>query len=332
MKKKQVSYSASIIAYCRAYHARHDKPAIFDDFLADQLITDEERAGFEKMIYRSSKVMHYISSRKTVPAMIRFMLPRHIQNLCGTVAPREPGQVATPGAAVDWYMHAHGAPALAISRGRYAEDRLAEEIGNGIRQYVILGAGLDTFAFRRPEMMEVLELFEVDRPGTQTSKRQRISERGWEVSRQQHFVPVDFTRQRLDEALQDAKFNPQALSFFNWLGVTYYLPREVVFNTLRAIAGIAPRGSVVVFDYLDADAFDPGKVSPRGQWFLLSHAAGEKMQTGFEPLSLANDLAPLGFRLKENLDPSSIEEIFFKERKGEYHAQEHVHFACAVVE
>ncbi|MEN6326919.1 MAG: SAM-dependent methyltransferase, partial [Syntrophomonas sp.] len=234
--------------------------------------------------------------------------------------------------ALDWYMHAHGGLALSVSRSRYTEDSLVEEVSKGVKQYLILGAGMDTFAFRCPELLEKLQVFEVDYPATQAFKRQRLTELGWEIPKQLYFVPVDFTHQRLDEELKYSSYDPKAPGFFNWLGVTYYLSRETVFDTLRMVAGIAPKGSTIIFDYLDTDAFDHAKVAPRGQWFLWSHNAGEKMRSGFDPSTLSHDLAALGLRLEENLSPSDIEKLYFQGHPGKYHAQEHVHFACAVVE
>jgi len=332
MKKNKTSYSASIITYCRAYHAAHDEPKIFDDFLAGHLLTEEQRKNFDEMIYKSNKALYYIGSRKAVPSIIKFLLPRRFKRTFEAIAPKDLNLISTPTSAVDWYMHAHGAPALAVSRSRYTEDSLAEAVRKGVKQYVILGAGMDTFAFRRPELMVKLPVFEVDHLATQAFKRQRITELGWEIPKQLHFVPVDFTRQKLDEELKNSSYDPKALGFFNWLGVTYYLPRETVFDTLRTIAGIAPKGSTIIFDYLDTDVFDHAKVAPRGQWFLWSHVAGEKMQSGFDPSTLAKDLAALGLRLIENLSPANIEKLYFQGHPGNYHAQEHAHFACAVVE
>jgi len=332
MRKNKTSYSASIITYCRAYHAAHDEPKIFDDFLAGHLLTEEQRKNFDGMIYKSNKALYYIGSRKAVPSIIKFLLPRRFKRTFEAIAPQDLNLISSPTSAVDWYMHAHGGLALAVSRSRYTEDSLAAAVGKGVRQYVILGAGMDTFAFRRPELMGKLQVFEFDHPATQSFKRQRLTELGWEIPKQLHFVPVDFTRQRLDEELENSLYDPKARGFFNWLGVTYYLSRETVFDTLRTIANIAPKGSTIIFDYLDADAFDPAKVAPRGQWFLWSHVAGEKMQSGFDPSTLSHDLAALGLCLKENLSPADIEKLYFQGHPGNYHAQEHVHFACAVVE
>ena len=332
MKKNKTSYSASIITYCRAYHAAHDDPKIFDDFLAGHFLTEEQRTNFDGMIYKSNKALCYIGSQKVVPSIIKFFLPRRVKRTFEAIAPKDLKLISSPTSAVDWYMHAHGAPALAVSRARYTEDSLVEAVGKGVKQYVILGAGLDTFAFRCPELMEKLRVFEVDHPATQAFKRQRLTELGWEIPEQLYFVPVDFTRQRLDESIKNSSYDPKALGFFNWLGVTYYLPCETVLDTLLTVAGIAPKGSTIIFDYLDTDVFDPAKVAPRGQWFLWSHKAGEKMKSGFDPSTLSHDLSALGLRLKENLSPSDIEALYFRGHPGNYHAQEHVHFACAVVE
>lgn len=329
--KNKTSFSASIITHCRAYHAEHDDPRIFNDYLAGSLLTEEERANFDRMTYKSIKVLYFICSRQTVPAIIRFFLPRYYTRTFAAIAPRDPKLISNQAATVDWYMHAHGALALSISRSRYTEDRLLEALGKGVTQYVILGAGMDTFAFRHLELMNKLRVFEVDLSATQAIKRQRLKELGWEIPEELHFVPVDLTSQRLDEALINASYDPKVPSFFNWLGVTYYLPIETVYDTLRTIAGIAPQGSTVIFDYLDTDVFDPAKAAPRGQWLLWS-SAGEKIKSGFDPATLNNDLADLGLRLIENLGPENIEERYFRGHPGGYHAQEHAHLACVVVE
>ncbi len=330
MNVNKESVMAWVAAYCRAYHAGHDDPKIFDDFLANHLLTEEERTTFERRVYFGAKVIHYLGSRKAVPSIIKFLLPRRFR-ICEAIAPKDLTLISSQTSALDWWMQVNGGVALVLSRARYTEDKLVEAVRKGVKQYVILGAGMDTFAFRRPELVEKLQVFEVDRPAPQALKRQRIAELGWEIPKQLYFIPVDFTRQRLDEALKNSRYDPKALGFFNWLGVTYYLPRETVFDTLRTLAGIAPKGSTVIFDYLDTDVFDHAKAAPRAQLFLMS-AVGEKMKTGFDPSTLSHDLAALGLSLTENLSPSDIEERYFLGRTDNYHALEQAHFACAVVE
>jgi O-methyltransferase involved in polyketide biosynthesis len=156
----------------------------------------------------------------------------------------------------------------------------------------------------------------------------------WEHPAKLHFISIDFTKESLVTALtSSSSYDPKVKTFFNWLGVTYFLTRDEVFTTLRSITEIAPAGSIVVLDYLDIDAFIPEKSSPQIQKSLeYLRKIGEPMITGFNPSTLAEELASLGFSLQENLSPADIEERYFKGRTDGYHAYEYAHFACAVVE
>ena len=114
--------------------------------------------------------------------------------------------------------------------------------------------------------------------------------------------------------------------------MTPYITHEVVFDTLRAIAGVAPAGSLVVFDYMDPDAFVPERAAKRMQRMqAIVRQAGEPMKAGFDPSTLGADLEALGLRLQEDLSPADIEECYFKGRSDGYHAYEHVHFAQVAV-
>lgn len=333
MKKNKASFTASLMAYFRAYHAAHDDPKIFDDYLASHLLTEEERTTLDRNLHRAVKIFHYLGSQKAVASVIKFFLPRHVGRTMEAFAPGNFTVTKSQAAALNWYTQAIGGPTLSLSRARYMEDKLEEAVKQGVKQYVILGAGMDTFAFRRPELVEQLQVFEVDHPDTQALKCQRLAELGWEIPKQLHFIPVDFTREKLDEALKHSPYDPQEPGFFSWMGVTYYLTPSEVFNTLRTVADISPKGSTVIFDYMDTDAFNNSKVAPRVQMMIWSAGSvGEKMKTGFDPSTLFKGLAALGLHLKENLSPSEIEERYFRERTDNYHAVEHAHFAFAMVE
>ncbi len=129
---------------------------------------------------------------------------------------------------------------------------------------------MDTFAFRQPEIMEELEVFEVDHPATQKFKLHRIAELGWKHPTKLHFIPIDFTKESLITALtSSSSYDPKVKTFFNWLGVTYFLTQDEVFTTFRSIKEIVPENSTIVFDYLDADAFIPEKSSPQIQKTLF---------------------------------------------------------------
>src|SRR5437867_9656572 len=130
-------------------------------------------------------------------------------------------------------------------RSRLAEDSLAEATQRGVRQYVVLGAGLDTFAYRNPHLSGSLRVFEVDHPATQAWKRSRLVEGGIAVPPNLTFVPIDFETVRLPTALAVAGFRDDQPSWFAWLGVTMYLTRPAFDQTLRFIAA-RPAGSGVV--------------------------------------------------------------------------------------
>jgi methyltransferase (TIGR00027 family) len=228
-------------------------------------------------------------------------------------------------------MQTHNGP-ITLSRSRYTEDQLVAALAQDVQQYVILGAGFDTFAFRRPDLLDRLQVFEIDHPATQAIKQQRLALLNRPYPPQLHFVPIDFTTRRLSDVLPQSAYDPHKRSFFSWLGVTYYLTREVVLDTLRDVAGIALPGGAIVFDYMDADAFRPERAAKRVQLLqAIARQVGEPMQTGFDPIELAAELDRAGFRLEEDLDPAAIEARYFQHRSDEYHAFEHVHFARAVV-
>jgi methyltransferase (TIGR00027 family) len=201
------------------------------------------------------------------------------------------------------------------ARSRYAEDELALGVRRGVRQYVILGAGLDTFAYRNPHPEEVLRVFEVDYPTTQTWKRARLEEAGVAPPGNLTFAPVDFETQTLEEGLRIAGYDPAKCTFFSWLGVTEYLTTKVVMATLRFIAS-APVGSGVVFDYM----ISPSLLTPaqRSRLDAVSRrvaSAGEPWQAYFDPKLLTRELRAMGFRYVEDLGPEEINSKYFKNRK-----------------
>ncbi len=136
-----------------------------------------------------------------------------------------------------------GARAQATCRSRYTEDRLAEGVRRGIGQYVILGAGLDSFA-GRSDLAGRLRIFEIDHPGTQEYK-QRVLPTAGSVA----FVPVDLSREGFGEGLRGAGFDATAPAFVSWLGVTMYLDADAIEATLAVIGGFAP-GSEIIVDYM----------------------------------------------------------------------------------
>ena len=205
--------------------------------------------------------------------------------------------------------------AFVAARSRYAEDELALGLRHAVRQYVILGAGLDTFAYRNPYPQGRLHIFEVDHPATQAWKRARLSEIGMTLPGDLTFAPVDFETQTLEEGLRNAGYDPVKATFFSWLGVTEYLTTEAVMATLRFIVS-APKESGIVFDYM----ISPSLLTPdqRARFDALARrvgSAGEPWQAFFDPEVLTRDLRAMGFRRVEDMGPEEINAKYFNDRK-----------------
>jgi methyltransferase (TIGR00027 family) len=195
---------------------------------------------------------------------------------------------------------------LIAARSRFAEESLAAAVGRGVRQYVLLGAGLDTFAHRNPFADAGLRVFEVDHPATQGWKRTRLAEAGLTPPASLTFAPVDFERQTLAGGLAAAGFDAARPAFFAWLGVVIYLTREAVIETLRLIASL-PAGSEVVFDYgVPRTASPPEQRAYDARREARLAARGEPWITRFAPLEIAAELKRLGFDELEDLGPAEM--------------------------
>jgi methyltransferase (TIGR00027 family) len=199
-------------------------------------------------------------------------------------------------------------------RSRYAEDQLVRAVERGVRQYVVLGAGLDTFAYRNPLRSVGLHVFEVDYPATQEWKRARLGDAGIAIPREMTFAAVDFERQSLADGLVSAGFQLERPAFFSWLGVTPYLSRSAFDATLQLIAEM-PSASGVALDF----AVERSLLSPLQQLALDALAArvaraGEPFQLFFDPVALESDLARLGFGNIEDLNCDQINARYFAGR------------------
>ncbi|QIO56522.1 class I SAM-dependent methyltransferase [Rhizobium leguminosarum] len=193
------------------------------------------------------------------------------------------------------------------ARSRYAEDCLALSFARGVRQAVILGAGLDTFALRNPHAG--LKVFEVDHPATQSWKQMRLDETGLTQSLPT-FVPVDFEHEDLKARLIDSGLEPETPSFFSWLGVVPYLREASVFALLRFVVGL-PSASVV-FDYSEPlENYSPERRARAAEMGARTAAAGEPWLTHFDPEDLANRLLSLGFTSLEDIGPTEMAKRFF---------------------
>jgi methyltransferase (TIGR00027 family) len=204
--------------------------------------------------------------------------------------------------------------AFVVARSRVAEDELAAAVRRGMRQYVILGAGLDTFAYRSPYPAAALRIFEVDHPATQAWKRGRLEAAAIRVPESVTFVPMDFERQTLAAGLREAGVRTAEPAFFSWLGVTMYLTPAAVMGTLKYVATAAP-GSGIVFDY----AVPPAALSAARRLLYRAlmrrvAAVGEPWQAYFTPQALSAELAALGFTHIEDLGAADLNARYFRDR------------------
>jgi methyltransferase (TIGR00027 family) len=202
--------------------------------------------------------------------------------------------------------------AFMAARSRFAEDELARAVERGVTQYVILGAGLDTFAYRNPH--PGLRIFEIDHPATQAWKREQLQAAGIPIPPSLTFVPVDFEHQTLASVLARSGLNLNAPAFFSWLGVTPYLTREACMTTLSVIAKM-PAGSGVVFDFaIDRALLNPGQRQALDALSARVARYGEPFQLFFDPVKLQHELKTLGFHRTEFLQSAQINARYFKDR------------------
>ncbi|GLQ49712.1 class I SAM-dependent methyltransferase [Dyella flava] len=208
-----------------------------------------------------------------------------------------------------------GLRAALVVRSRVAEDELAHAVQAGVRQYVVLGAGLDTFAYRNPHGKTGLRVFEVDHPSTQQWKRRCLSQAGIPVPENLIYAPVDFEHGTLGQGLTEAGFRSDQAACFSWLGVTMYLTEAAIMETLGFVACL-PQGSSICFDYrVPASMLNPierviGEVM--GQ---RAAAAGEPWVSAFDPQVLQQQLLDLGFSEAETCTPDVLNRRYLYRRK-----------------
>jgi methyltransferase (TIGR00027 family) len=198
-------------------------------------------------------------------------------------------------------------------RSRLAEDALADAVAAGVQQYVVLGAGLDTFAYRNP--YPNLRVFEVDHPATQAWKRQRLADAHIDVPDGVTFVAVDFTTEPLSTALRAAGLHSQEPSLFSWLGVTPYLEPTNVLATLTTIAPFAANGGGVVFDYnVPSASLLPRQRAAFEALAARVAAAGEPFVGFFEPEALLAAMRGMGYREIRDMGPDDLNAKFLSDR------------------
>ncbi len=229
----------------------------------------------------------------------------------------------TDGQDISGFVNRYFAP-IPLSRMPFTEHRLQKFAQGQKIQYVICGAGADTFSFRNDN--PDIEIFEIDHPDTQRYKLERIDELEWNIPENVHFVPVDFESERMTDKLPSAGFDPEKKTFFSILGVSYYLTLPVFTHTLSQIAELSALDSVLVFDYPIRDQFT-GRAA---ELEAMTEQLGETMQGGFSYNEVSRALYQLGFQIDTFLTPEKIQKLYFSNRKDSLKAFENVSLLSAV--
>lgn len=283
------------------YAEMADDP-LLDDTLAAELYTEEERERITNVGLRTA------------------LSESQLRQLGDSYSDRDAWELA----------FRHGAfAASSVARNRYAEDCLETAVReHGVDQYVLVGAGLETFPWRRPGLAGDLRIFELDHPATQRFKRERLAAADLAIPDSLHFVSVDLETESVSSALADTEFAMDHPAFYSWLGVTPYLPSEATFGTLQSISEVSAAGSELVFDFVDAEGSNPETSTPRIRRFMrMVEQMGAPTGDGLDLATLEEELNGLGFELVELLSPDDQRRRYFDDQPAYFDSTEHYHFA-----
>lgn len=298
MVDTQESITAKLCSFARACHSNFGRQKIFDDYLAYDLMGKGEYEEVGQLIENDFEVSEFDPNRSFNGTLVYPKLNRYI------------------------------AP-IPLSRIAFAESRLmsfAEK--NGRCQYVICGAGMDTFAFRNEN--PDIQIYELDHPDTQRYKLERIRALEWNIPENVRYVPIDFARDDMTEVLKYAGFDTAAPAFFAILGVTYYLTLPVFEQTIEKIGRSSAGGNQLVFDFPDETTFHTSGAKRVQYLTEITAKLGEPMQHGFSVSEIRRALLQHGFVIGTHETPQTIQKRFFEHRADDNQkAFENIHFILA---
>lgn len=291
------SITAKLCSFARAYHSNFEKKKIFDDYLAYDLMGREEYDEIGQLIENGFDTSSFDAKRTFNGTLVYPLLNKYI----------------TP---------------IPLSRIAFAEEELQRFVkDNGKCQYVICGAGMDTFAFRNEN--PDIRIFELDHPDTQRYKLERIKHLEWNVPVNVRYVPIDFSADDMNETLNKAGFDQSLPTFFSILGVTYYLTLPVFEQTLEKISHISRKGNRLVFDFPDETTFGKDSDKRANHLAQITDKLGEPMQHGFTVSEMHQALSENGFTVVRHETPENIQKAFFLDRIDGQTAFENIHFILA---
>jgi methyltransferase (TIGR00027 family) len=275
------SYTALSTALMRAAHSRLDAEPLFDDTWGDRLVPAAARAAFLETALAAHAADGVLPAALTGSASL------------------------DADAVLDAALRAASGYTNVVVRTRFTEDALRLAVARGVDQYVIIGAGFDSFGLRQPSFARHVEVFEVDHPTPQSLKRRQVTACGVRVPRTLHWVAADLAVEDLAAALARSAYAPGKATFFAWLGVTMFLSREANRAVLRAIASCSPAGSELVFTYFDQRIFDASSAAFEDLRDSV-RVLGEAFKSAFDHERLPQELRSLGFELLEDVDEAAL--------------------------
>ena len=297
----KTSITALMSAFGRAYHTGNAENPIFFDTKVRELMTDEEYS----------------------------MIAGYLLSGIDFFAPDKKDSFQNNEETLKYLVNTQIAP-TPLARAAFCEEALKTSLQTGTKQYVILGAGLDTFAFREQELLKRYEVFELDHPLTQKDKMERIKRAGWNLPEKLHFVPIDFTKDNIGDKLIEAGFKPEEKTFISWLGVFMYLEQSAIEKVLQNLSSLAANGSDLIFDYADDGLFQAEERRVQNM-IAMAKAGGEEMKSCFDQMSLEHMLSTHHFLTYEHLSRREIQSRFFSERNDWLSAFEHINYVHAVL-
>lgn len=301
MKNNESSLTSLVSAFSRAYHVKEDNPVVFHDTLAHAFLTSEE----------------YNAIASNMAQGISFFSPEMAEKLKGNDA-----------AILKWVNQIQLSP-TPLARAAYAEHVVENEINLGAQQYVILGAGLDTFAWRHsnPEVT----IFEVDHPSSQQFKLARLKQADLTCPKNLKFIAMDFTKTLALKNLTAQGFDTNKKTVFSLLGVTYYLNKNELQMLLYTLFNALPKGSSIIFDFADERLFTEQGIFNRVQHMVqMAAASGEPMKFSTTLTELEQMLAEQQLFIYEHLSPQDIQNQYFYNRDDDLQAFETIHYVHAV--
>ncbi len=291
MLKNKPSFTAKFCAFARAYHSNYAREKVYDDYLAFDFLGKEEYEVIRDLI---TAILYdrglHIPKAETWDEFL--------------------DELITP---------------IILTRIKYAEEKLLQYAGEEPKlQYVICGAGLDTFAFRNENTD--IEIFELDHPNTHRYKLERIKQLEWNIPKNTHYISIDLEKQNIRDTLLKEGFKEELPTFFAILGVAYYLELAAMVKTFEEMAKVAKKGSLLVFDYPDKGLIK--EEHPRMRALMeITGAVGEQMKEGMLKEELVYELAKCGYTIEEVLTSQDIQKALIGKRNID--AYKNINFVTA---